>query len=340
MAQTPLGNLLGIKYPVIQAPMAGGIITPEFVSQVSGFGMLGSIPSGYLQLHHIESFLTTVTRQTVNPFQLNIFVDYEEYAHKPVQKPDEIIQIEQNLGIAKAQSFSMPSLPSFAEILDLVIKYKVPVISTTFGVPGDEDLRRIKDNNIILLITVNSMKEALAAISDYEADAVVYQNALAGGHKGGFLDTDYSSAADIISIKTSSPDAIFVKSGGITNRKDIDDAFRQGFDGVQIGTGFLMTKESAASPLHKEAIIKTNSPEDIVSTQYVTGKPATGVKNKLTLLSHHSSLIYPQLHYATVDLRASAKKAKNKEYQSFWAGKGAPAINKVQKLTDYMQSLV
>ncbi|MBT6123110.1 MAG: hypothetical protein HOH48_07075 [Candidatus Puniceispirillum sp.] len=38
-------ELLGIDYPIIQAPMAGGLTTPDFVANVSNFGMLGSIAS-------------------------------------------------------------------------------------------------------------------------------------------------------------------------------------------------------------------------------------------------------------------------------------------------------
>ena len=40
---TPLCDLLGVRYPIIQAPMAGGWTTPELVSAVSnagGFGVL------------------------------------------------------------------------------------------------------------------------------------------------------------------------------------------------------------------------------------------------------------------------------------------------------------
>lgn len=340
MKQTALCNLLGITYPVIQAPMAGGIITPNFVSKVSDFGMLGSIPAGYLDFSTIQTFITSVTTQTSKPFLLNIFVDYEEYGLDTTRKPNEIVELEQSLDILYPEEFSIPNLPTVSDTLYLAINHNVPIISTTFGVPSYEDMQLIKDNNITLLITVNSAEEAKIALLDYEADAIVYQNDQAGGHKGGFLENGYSNAADIIAIKGSCPEAIFIKSGGITGKQDIDNALEQGFDGVQIGTSFLMTEESTASALHKEEIAKTDSVKDIVSAPYITGKLATGIKNKLTLLSHQSSLGYPLLHYATIELRAHAKKTGEKEYQSLWAGKSAAKINKVEKLTKYMQSLI
>jgi NAD(P)H-dependent flavin oxidoreductase YrpB (nitropropane dioxygenase family) len=39
---TPLCNLLGCRYPVTQAPMAGGLTTPEPVAAVSEAGGFGA----------------------------------------------------------------------------------------------------------------------------------------------------------------------------------------------------------------------------------------------------------------------------------------------------------
>ena len=39
-------HTLGIDYPIIQAPMAGGATTPELVATVSNFGALGALGAG------------------------------------------------------------------------------------------------------------------------------------------------------------------------------------------------------------------------------------------------------------------------------------------------------
>lgn len=39
---------LGIQYPIIQAPMAGGATTPELIAAVSNAGGLGSLGAGYI----------------------------------------------------------------------------------------------------------------------------------------------------------------------------------------------------------------------------------------------------------------------------------------------------
>ena len=41
--RTRLCDLLAIRYPVVQAPMAGGWTTPELVSEVSNAGGLGML---------------------------------------------------------------------------------------------------------------------------------------------------------------------------------------------------------------------------------------------------------------------------------------------------------
>lgn len=38
MWRTKLAEKIGIKFPIIQAPMAGGATTPELVAQVSNAG--------------------------------------------------------------------------------------------------------------------------------------------------------------------------------------------------------------------------------------------------------------------------------------------------------------
>lgn len=46
--RTRLCDLLDIRYPIVQAPMAGGWTTPELVSEVSNAGGLGTLAgAGY-----------------------------------------------------------------------------------------------------------------------------------------------------------------------------------------------------------------------------------------------------------------------------------------------------
>lgn len=45
---TKVSETLGIKYPILQAGMAGGVTTPQLVAAVSNAGGLGTLGAGYM----------------------------------------------------------------------------------------------------------------------------------------------------------------------------------------------------------------------------------------------------------------------------------------------------
>src|SRR5699024_1112234 len=73
MLKETLHNKLGVKYPIIQAPMAG-VTTPEFVAAVSNNGALGNIGAGYLSATETEQYIKGVKKLTQFPFGINLFV--------------------------------------------------------------------------------------------------------------------------------------------------------------------------------------------------------------------------------------------------------------------------
>ena len=45
---------IGIRFPIIQAPMAGGVDTPALVAEVGNAGALGSLGASYLSAAQID----------------------------------------------------------------------------------------------------------------------------------------------------------------------------------------------------------------------------------------------------------------------------------------------
>ena len=66
-------NQLQIKLPVIQAPMAGHIISPTFIREVAKSGGLGSLPLGYLSIPQAQKMIQNTTAETASPFAVNVF---------------------------------------------------------------------------------------------------------------------------------------------------------------------------------------------------------------------------------------------------------------------------
>ena len=71
---TPLCDLLGCRYPVMQAPMAGGPTTPELVTAVCEAGGFGVIAAGRLTTDQLRETIHAVRRQTSRPFGVNFLL--------------------------------------------------------------------------------------------------------------------------------------------------------------------------------------------------------------------------------------------------------------------------
>ncbi len=60
MHHLKLAERLGIQFPIIQAPMAGGATTPELVAAVSNSGGLGSLGAGYMRPDEIRQAIIKI----------------------------------------------------------------------------------------------------------------------------------------------------------------------------------------------------------------------------------------------------------------------------------------
>ena len=79
---TELTDRLGIRYPIIQAPMAGSS-TPSLAIAVSEAGGLGSLGLAMHTQEALRKDCTTVSEATAAPYNANFFVHSE-----PVDDPE------------------------------------------------------------------------------------------------------------------------------------------------------------------------------------------------------------------------------------------------------------
>src|SRR5215475_4166364 len=70
---TSLARRLGIRVPIIQAPMAGGVSTPALAAAVSNAGGLGSIAGAMLTPDRLRDAIAEVRALTDAPFAVNLF---------------------------------------------------------------------------------------------------------------------------------------------------------------------------------------------------------------------------------------------------------------------------
>lgn len=105
------------------------------------------------------------------------------------------------------------------------------------------------------------------------AAAVVVEGKEAGGHLG----TD-ESMRKIVPEVVAAVKLPVIAAGGVIDGHDIVDAFKLGAHGVQMGTRFAASVESAAAPAFKDVYLKSTN-DDVVLIDSPVGLPGRGLKN-------------------------------------------------------------
>lgn len=316
-------QIFNIKHPIIQAPMAGGILSPEFITKVCNHGLLGFIPAGYLSLDQLDEFIYKVKQNlsSINlPFGVNLFLEEQRVNDQVFDKPEYYQALEKELGFESRPVFNVPKSIVESDYIDLLIKHSVPIVSCTFGVFSTDSIERLKKHNIKIIGNVTSVAEFESCYNN-KADAIVIQGTEAGGHQASFLtnNINLNPTLELLKqVRTLNQTITLIAAGGISY-KNYKEYFKYGADYVQLGTSFMMTYESNLPLTYKEFILKSKHLTTLTSD--ITGKWARGVKNELcNLTQNHCEYPFPYQHYLTTYLRQQAKLQHNPEYASLWGG--------------------
>lgn len=334
-------SLFNLKYNIIQAPMAGGIVNPSLVASVCNAGMLGSIPAGYLTITALEKFIFEVKQLTSKPFIVNLFNEPLRTKEQVFQKSHTIKALEKKLGSKQvSETFSVPATINEEDYINLLIKEKVPIVSTTFGFLNKNSIKRLKDNNIKIVGNATTSKEFTYLIAN-GADAVILQGFEAGGHQGSFLSDceNKSTTLELLKlVRKHHKETILIVAGGVST-KNMANFFTAGANYIQLGTTFMLTKESKLPEHIKEYIL--NKKVTSISKS-ITGRYARGIRNNLMAVldkvDSNDIFSFPVQHYHTSEIRKLAKQVLNPEYSSVWAGEN-PDNLKIQLLNDLIVSL-
>ncbi|MBM7599556.1 nitronate monooxygenase [Virgibacillus halotolerans] len=321
-----LTDQLKIKYPIIQAGMAGGITTPELVAAVSNAGGLGNVGAGYMRAEDMRHTIRAIHKLTTQPFGVNVFnPEYPETKQDYIDQTNDLLSpIRKELGVAPVSISEDTPSTLFAEQIDVLLEENVPVISFTFGIPSKEMIQKLKAANKILIGTATTVEEAIMNEAS-GMDMVVVQGSEAGGHRGTFNGSFEKAMIGTVALVPQVVDRVnipVIAAGGIMDGRGVLASVILGAQGVQMGTAFVTSVESGAKKQHKEAIL--NSAEDgPVMTSAFSGKPARGVENKfITSMKQHEQQLpdYPIQNTMTNAIRKEAAKQNKPEYMSLWSG--------------------
>src|SRR5262245_81210 len=128
-----LTDLLGIRHPILQAPMAS-ISTAPMVAAVSAAGGLGALGGATMTPEAVEAEVKAVRERTDRPFVVNFFV------HTPPRLDEAVAArmwkrlepFRQELGVKEMPPIVGPP-PFGAAMLERILALKPPVVSFHFG---------------------------------------------------------------------------------------------------------------------------------------------------------------------------------------------------------------
>ena len=162
--------------------------------------------------------------------------------------------------------------PFVKEVMEVVVEERVPVITTGAGNPGVyiPALKEIGTKVIPVVASVLLAKRLLRG----GIDAIIAEGTESGGHVGDITTMALlPQVVDAVSIPV-------IGAGGIADGRGVAAAFMLGANGIQVGTRFLVANECTIHDNYKEAVIKANDIDTVV-TGRPTGHPVQVLKNKL-----------------------------------------------------------
>jgi len=210
-------KMLGCRYPVIQGPI-GMFNSPQMVAAVSEAGGFGLLAVGFIDdADEVKSLVADVRKLTDKPFGANIVL----------------------------------MNPKSAEFLKILADAGVKAVTTSVGSPK-EVYPIIHDLGMKGIHVILALAHAVSAVKA-GADALVVAGAEAGGLRS--LNPE-SSTMVLVPLVADHVKVPLVAAGGIADARGYRAAIALGAQGVQIGTRFLASLESPASPHWKKALIE------------------------------------------------------------------------------------
>src|ERR1700722_12990439 len=174
----------GVRWPIIQAPMAGQAATAELVAAVSNAGGLGSLGAGYMSPQQISEAIGRIRQLTDRPFNINLFAI--EFPPAPLDTSAAIRMLEPfHVELGLPAPIVPPLKASFAEQVRAVLDARVPIFSFTFGVPDGEILRAFRAQGAKVFGAATTVQEG-KILEAAGVDGVVAQGSEAGAHRGTF----------------------------------------------------------------------------------------------------------------------------------------------------------
>jgi len=343
--RTDFVDLLGIEYPIVQAPMSSQA-TPSLAAAVSNAGGLGSLGLGTKSLEVANAQINELKAATNRPFNLNFFTH-----QRPRMDQGVITQIRQiltpfykELSLGEVPSVdAAPFEPFGAEALALVLEVEPAAVSFHFGLPDLGVVTELKQAGCRIMCSATNVAEA-KFLETAGVDVIIAQGWEAGGHSGIFDPSPENTGVGTMALVPQVVDAVSVPvlaAGGIADGRGIAAAFALGASGVQLGTAFLSSPEAQVSDIQRRAMRQATD-QDTMVTRAFSGRPARAKKTSFVraMVGRDEAIPdWPMMLKFTAPLRQARSAVGDENFQFLLYGQAA-ALNRELPAAVLLETLV
>lgn len=279
-----------LKLPLIGSPLFI-ISNPDLVIAQCKAGIIGSFPS-------------------LNARPLPQFEDWLKQLNDELGPDDAPYAV--NLIVHRTNNRLM-------EDLELVVKYKAPLVITSLGA-REEVFDAVHSYGGIVMHDVIHNDFAKKAI-DKGADGLIPVAAGAGGHAG--MQSPFALVSEIREWF----DGPVALSGALGNGQSLFAAQATGADLGYMGTAFIATQEANADERYKQAIVD-GSAMDIVYSDLFTGVHGNYLRPSIVAAGLDPDNL-PKGDYSTMNFKSGGN-MKSKAWRDIWgAGQGIGSVKSV-----------
>ncbi|MGM9670927.1 MAG: NAD(P)H-dependent flavin oxidoreductase [Oscillospiraceae bacterium] len=354
MIKTRLTELVGIKYPIIQAGMGPFPVT-ELCIAAANAGCLGLLSTAALQARKeqpeiakafIEAAHAEWEDDDVTVFKKMFLRVFEE-----TKDEDGIFGANVMVSMEMMQN-AQKVMQAIKEVRDenpeMKRRFKVLVTSAGDPMPWGPF---VQEQGMVWMHVFPNLKSAK------RCKKAGVQVLIASGHEGGFHTSwqpvhSMTLLPDVVE-KFSDENTLVCGTGGFCDGKSLAAAFAMGADGVQMGTRFLATQESDFSDLWKQMLIEAQDGGTLIARGFVgparwlrtprsqlhaenTLKKAPGAY--LGIPDDFTSIDMSLVQYENESLNATA--AGDREHAMAAAGECAQRIDDLPKTKDMVQKVM
>lgn len=273
----------GKEFFGVRYAILGGAMTwvseRNLVSAISNAGGFGVIASGAMSPELLRTEIQATQALTSYPFGVNLITLH----------------------------------PKLLELIDVCIEENVTHVVLAGGLPPAHAIAKLKDKGLKVICFAPALVLAKKLIK-LGVDALIIEGMEAGGHIG-----PVSTSVLVQEILPHIKEIPVFVAGGIGRGETIVSYLEMGAAGCQLGTRFVCTTESIAHPRFKQAFIRAQARDAIISPQLDIRFPVIPVRsllNKATqeFISYQKELI------GKVDRHEMDSREAQLKIEHFWAG--------------------